>query len=97
MTLKLTTKIMPTTAPNNMKWRLKPPSQTRSKPKLKPLRTTPMEKVTSGKKMPEDPNLCTTCYIFGYSRPADRMCPSCKVSERPVGQMRCQKCVLELP
>ena len=32
------------------------------------------------KKMPDDPNLCTTCYIFGYSRPDDRMCPGCQVN-----------------
>ena len=47
MTMKLTLKTMPTTAPKDTTWRLEPPSQSMSKPKLKPPRTTPLEKVTT--------------------------------------------------
>jgi hypothetical protein len=33
------------------------------------------------KNMPEDLHLCTTCYIFGKSRPAwGNMCPSCNIN-----------------
>ena len=28
----------------------------------------------------DDPNLCSTCLIFGYSRPADCKCPSCEAN-----------------